>query len=325
MKNKVKQFLENQYENTQLSIGSIAQGKINYEGALKKGNKVIERENSEAIFEIGSITKIFTTTILAQLVNEGKVDLETPISDILPNKHLRKTGINLKNLANHTSGLPRLPDNFYSIANYDERNPYLNYDQDALNEYFEKYMNQNSKANGKFEYSNLGSGILAYTISKIESLPFQEIVRDRIFNPLNMNSSSFDINKKKDSVPGINQKGNLSNYWEGGILNGCIGIISSVKDLTKFMLYILDEKNENANLQLRETHEIGENHFIGLGWGIKTLSDGSRYFNHGGGSDGYSCFMKLHRATQRAIIILTNISAFNVNQIQLKELVNELL
>ena len=129
MKDLVKQFVESQFTNTEIALGYIDDGKAYFEGILKRGKEVMAVENSKALFEIGSITKVFTTTILAQLINEGNVDGETLISNILPYKTLSETGITLKSLANHTSGLPRLPENFYSIKNHDESNPYLNYNE----------------------------------------------------------------------------------------------------------------------------------------------------------------------------------------------------
>jgi len=140
-----------------------------------------------------------------------------------------------------------------------------------------------------------------------------------------MVDSSFDRNQKKNSVIGLNKTGAPSDYWEGGLLSGCIGIISSTKDMVKFMCQVLDTENEVSNLLLQKTHQIEANHAIGLGWGIRTLSDGTKSYNHGGGSDGYSCYLKLHRASQSGVILLTNISALKEDQSQLNDLVSKIL
>ncbi len=319
----MKEFLKKQYPNTEISIGYVKSGKVDFRGLLRTNDDIIEIDNSDSLFEIGSINKVFTTNVLAQLIQEGKVKSDDLISNFLPQKSLKSTNISLKRLANHTSGLPRLPDNFYTIKNYDEKNPYLHYDEMALIDYLENYLPSISNTESKFEYSNLGSGLLGYVISKIENAAFEKVVKKRIFEPLQMNASSFDINQKKNSVIGLNKDGQPSDNWEGGILSGCIGIISSAKDMTKFMCHILDTTNEAANLQLSKTHKIDDNYHIGLGWGIKTLPDGSQSYNHGGGSDGYSCYMKLHRASESGVIILTNVSAFNESQGGIKGLVDE--
>jgi len=324
-KELIHQFFEDQYPNTEMAIGYIKSGKAYFEGFLKKDSGVIEIDNSESLFEIGSITKVFTTAVLAQLILDGSVKLESLISEILPHASLKKTSINLKSLANHTSGVPRLPQNFYSIKNYDQSNPYVNYDEEALIDYLDNHLVQSLNTNSKFEYSNLGFGILGYIISKTEDLRFEEVVKDRIFTPLKMISTSFGANIKRNSVRGLNKNGEHSDYWEGGILNGCIGIISSVSDMTKFMTYILDKNNEVAKLQMSKTYKIENDHFIGLGWGIRVLQDGSLSFSHGGGSDGYSCYMKVHSESKSGVVILTNISAFTENhQSKLDELANNL-
>jgi len=218
-----------------------------------------------------------------------------------------------------------LPDNFYTIKNYNARNPYLQYDEAALLDYLENYLPLIAKKTNPFEYSNLGSMVLSYALSKITKATFQELVKDKIFQPLDMKDSTFDRNQKKNSVVGLNKEGTSADYWEGGPLSGCIGIVSSAKDMVKFVHHMLDTKNEISKLSFQETHQIEDRHAIGLGWGIRTLADGSKSYNHGGGSDGYSCYMKLHSASQSGVIVLTNISAFNEQQSQINELTSAVL
>jgi len=322
---KIKSFLKEQHPNSQIAIGTIQANKITFQGYQKLTDKVIEIENTQSLFEIGSITKVFTTNVLAQLILAKKVNLNDPIHKFLPKDILNKSKITLGHLANHSSGLPRLPDNFYTSKNYDEKNPYLHYDEAALLHFLKKEFQPKTKSGAQFAYSNLGSGLLGYLISKIEKKPFQKVVEDKIFKPLQMNSTTFEINKKPNSVAGIKPNGAKADYWEGGLLSGCIGIVSSANDLIKFMQSILDSNNTIVNLQLKETFQVEENHHIGLGWGIRTLADDTRSYNHGGGSDGYSCYMKLHRASQSGVIMLSNISALNENlQPIMNDLVSEL-
>ena len=320
----IKAFLKNQYPKTEMAIGYIQSGRVHFKGFLKQEGEELEVDNAERLFEIGSIAKVFTSNVLAQLILEEKVKSNELIAEFLSHKGLKETGITLLSLANHTSGLPRLPDNFYSIEEYDERNPYLHYDEKALRSYLNHHLNQNSKVGEKFNYSNLNSGLLGYVISKIEAKPFQQIVEERIFQPLNMKATTFEMNTKEQSVAGLNKDGKPADYWEGGLLSGCIGIVSSAEDMTKWMLDILNSHNEVADLQLSPTFRVEEGYHISLGWGVKTLADGSVSYNHGGGSDGYSAYLKLHRASQSGVIMLTNISAFNKAQSMMDGLVEDL-
>ncbi len=324
IENKVQHFLSNFYPNTEIALGYIVSGKVYFKGFLKTDRSIKIIKNSTRLFEIGSITKVFTSNILAQLLIEGKTTKDTFIADILSIKSLKRSKITLEQLANHTSGLPRLPDNFYTIKNYDKHNPYKSYDETALIDFFQNHLVQPPIENRAFLYSNLGSGILGYVLSKIENKSFHQVVHQRIFEPLKMNDSYFGMNTKKNSVIGLNKDGQVADNWEGGILSGGIGITSSVKDMSKFMIHILDKKNKVSTLQLAKTYPIEENHSIGLGWGIRDLPDGTKSYNHGGGSDGYSCYMKLHRASQSGVILLSNISAFHKCASQVNDLVSQL-
>jgi CubicO group peptidase (beta-lactamase class C family) len=100
---------------TQLSIGFITGNSEKYVGIQRRNDSLVYLDNSDSVFEIGSITKTFTGTLLAKLVYDGKVDLNEPIKNILPvrlsQSSLNGNEITLVHLANHTSGLPFEPSN----------------------------------------------------------------------------------------------------------------------------------------------------------------------------------------------------------------------
>lgn len=322
----VVNLLERFFVGTQMAVGVVDNSNIEVKGFIKKNRRVELIENSKTLFEIGSITKVFTTHVLAQLVLEGKISLDDEVSTFLLIERLKKSKITFLQLANHTSGLPRLPENFYTVKNYDEENPYKSYDETALLDYLNNHLKLNSIPGEKFEYSNLNSGLLSYILSKIEQKSFDEIVKERIFKPMKMNDSTFDLESIGDSnAQGLDEKGKPAHHWEGGILNGCIGIASTAEDMVKFIAHILDVENPIANLQLKKTFQIEESRFVGLGWGIRDLKQIGKFYNHGGGSKGFSCYMRIHRKTGRGIILLTNVSAFHSMQQRVEILSEKIL
>lgn len=151
-----------------LSIGILKDGQIstyNY-GETVSGNNRMPTPNT--IFEIGSITKTFTSVLLAYYVNEGKVKLNDPITRYLPdsvrtNKAL--SAVTLLTLSNHTSGLERMPGNL-NIQPGDELNPYKTYNKQQLFAFL-KTCKLNNPPGQLYDYSNLGVGLLGTILSQV--------------------------------------------------------------------------------------------------------------------------------------------------------------
>src|SRR5690606_38631017 len=123
--------------NTQLSIAVIQNGKTNYYGITKLNDTIKPIENQNKVFEIGSITKVFTSTVLASLVEDGKIKLTDKINSYYSFPFKDNINLNFKELANHTSGLPRLPEN---LKPTDENNPYKDYSKKEIDEYLKNLM-----------------------------------------------------------------------------------------------------------------------------------------------------------------------------------------
>ena len=296
---------------TQISIAIIKDGKVNYYGINNKNDTISTVNNKRSVFEIGSISKVFTSTILANFVIDEKINLNDNINGYLKTSFNNDTEISFINLANHTSGLPRLPSNL-DLTKVNPENPYKEYREKELEEYLTKHLELLNKE--KYQYSNLGAGLLGYTLSKIENTTYENLLQNKIFSKFNMYNSTSDINKIKGNlVKGLNNEGNDVPNWELSVLAGAGAIFSTVEDLSQFAISQFDNSNKELKLTRKKTFEVNENLDIGLGWHILKSQSKNFWYWHNGGTGGYSSSMVIDENTKNGIIILSNISAFNPN------------
>jgi CubicO group peptidase (beta-lactamase class C family) len=296
---------------TQLALALIENGKVKFYGVKNNDGEISSRENSSNIFEIGSVSKVFTSTLLASFVVDEKLKLKDNINDYLDLPIKEDIKITFEQLANHTSGLPRLPSNL-DLASVDPTNPYKNYGAQQLDEYLKEQLETKQTPGSKNAYSNLGAGLLGYTLSKIANSTFDELLQKHIFSKYQMNNStSLRNNVKNPLISGLDAQGKETSNWDLAILAGAGGIYSNVEDLSKFVLSQFDSENKELTLSRQKTFEISADMEIGLGWHIlKDKSDNNWYW-HNGGTGGYRSSMAIDPINKNGIIILSNVSAFN--------------
>ena len=308
---------------TQISIAIIKDGKVNYYGIHNKNDTISTVNNQKSVFEIGSISKVFTSTILANFVIDEKINLNDNINGYLKTSFNNNTEISFINLANHTSGLPRLPSNL-DLTKVNPENPYKEYKEKELEEYLTKHLELLNKE--KYQYSNLGAGLLGYTLSKIENTTYENLLQNKIFSKFNMYNSTSDINKIKGNlVKGLNNEGNDVPNWELSVLAGAGAIFSTVEDLSQFAISQFDNSNKELKLTRKKTFEVNENMDIGLGWHILKSQSKNFWYWHNGGTGGYSSSMVIDENTKNGIIILSNVSGFNPNMGNIDKLCFELM
>ena len=297
-------------DGTEVAFAFIEGGDVRYYGVARDGDSVRLSDNREKVFEIGSISKVFTSTLLANFVLEGKVKLDGNIGDYIKVPVKDDTRITFLSLANHTSGLPRMPSNLFFLASPD--NPYRDYDESKLESYLREELSLSSNAGVKSEYSNLGAGLLGYTLEKVSGEDYQSMLESYIFTKYGMENSTTRRGDIADKlVGGMNGWGHPTSNWDLASLVGAGGILSTVEDLSKFALAQFDESDRALALTREKTFTVNENTDIGLGWHINNLEDGGRWHWHNGGTGGYRSCMVIDVARQRGVIILSNVSAFH--------------
>jgi len=296
--------------NTELAIALVKDGEVTFYGVSKQNDTISPILNQKNTFEIGSVSKGFTATILANMVVNKDIKLEDNVFDYLSTKNKRK--LNFISLANHTSGLPRLPTNL-DLSKVDQSNPYVNYKESNLLEYLEHYSNNKSQQ-ANYVYSNLGAGLLGYSLSQIKKVSYGDLLENYIFSKYNMMNSTVNRNNiTSHLVEGLNAKGEKVPNWDLGVLQGAGAIISNTEDLSKFLTAQFDESNTELALTRQKTHKANNNMSIALGWHIIESESHDDWVWHNGGTGGYTSSIALNTKTKNGIIILSNVSAFNPN------------
>lgn len=311
--------------NSQISIAIVENRLVTFYGVIRKNDTIYSFDNKNSVFEVGSITKVFTSTLLANAVVENKLKLEDNINDYLNFSLKDDTKITFQSLANHTSGLPKKPSNLGSgLGNPDSR--YRYYDEEKLKKYLTEDLRLTHKPGEKSKYSNLGVGVLGYTLCSVYNTDYEDLVQDKIFETYQMKSST--SNKEKTAsflVKGLDASGNEVPNLDLSVLVGAGGILSTVEDLSKFVIAHFDNSNKELQLTLQKTFSINKGVDRGLSWRILRNSDAQTWYFHNGATPGYKSFIVMNTKTQNGIVILSNVSGYSKNQNNIDELGFELM
>ncbi|NRB53959.1 MAG: beta-lactamase family protein [Saprospiraceae bacterium] len=233
--------------------------------------------------------------------------------------------ISYQSLANHTSGLPRLPSNL-RLGEVDPTNPYRTYGESQLLSYLKDELQLASTEKPQYAYSNLGAGLLGYCLTQVTNQSFEGLLNTFIFQPYEMtNSTSIRATLTEHLVPGRDASGKVTSNWDMSALVGAGGIISSVSDLVKFAQAQFGNNVPALQLSQTPSFTVNKKLKLGLGWHISKGDSKQDLHWHNGGTGGYSSCMVLDLEQQTAAIILTNVSAFHPKRGKIDQLCFELL
>lgn len=267
--------------------------------------------DAQTLFEIGSITKVFTGTLLADMARRGEVALNDPVEMYLPDGVSIPTrggrAITLEDLATHRSGLPRLPTN---MAPADPANPYVDYTPDLLYAFLSSYALPRD-IGAQVEYSNLGVGLLGFVLSRRLGMSYEEAVRERVLGPLGMDMTGIELRGPMASLmaKGHDPGGTVVPLWDVATLAGAGGIRSNVDDMLRFMAANVGEPSTGLERAMRDAHVPRETmngpNRVGLNW-ITRTGDASRVVWHNGGTAGFRTFAGFDPEAEAAVVVLTN-------------------
>ncbi|WP_410770170.1 serine hydrolase domain-containing protein [Fontibacillus sp. BL9] len=292
-----------------LGIGIIREGDIEYHSFCNSKKKsMIAPENM--LFEIGSITKVFTSILLLEMEREKLLSSDDMVGKFVQNAendYLNK--ITLKNLATHTSGLPVLATNH--ILSKNRSNPYSIYTEEDLTAFLS---NADYSDNiDSFEYSNFGVGLLGNILCKVSGSTYDELLKKYITTPLKMNETAVMLDSEQNGrfLDGHASTGRRVPHWDLSIYEGAGGIKSSVRDLSLFVQANLKDDHPIAST-LQKSHLpiwIGNSNRY-FGWGEDKLLDQGILW-HNGGTSGFNSYLAFNKELRVGVVLLSNYSFFS--------------
>jgi CubicO group peptidase (beta-lactamase class C family) len=322
---KIDNLLNSYYSDKKINGNFLIaeKGKVIYSRSFGYSNEVTkEKLNENSIFELASCSKQFTAMAIMILKEKGKLNLDDDINKYLPELSNYK-GITIRNLLNHTGGLPDYMELMDSL--FDKSKIATNKDIIAL---FSKHQPKILfEPNTKYEYSNTGYALLASIIEKASGSTFADFLSKNIFKPLKMKNTFVYTRrlmpkKIENYAFGYVYSDSLKTYslpdeltetkqviWLDGIAgDGCVN--STVNDLLKWdrALYtnkLLSKAGMKEIFEVATLNDKSKTKY-GLGWFTDDNADFGKIVYHTGGWYGYVSVIDRHITNDKTIIILQN-------------------
>lgn len=306
--NNIEQRIANEV-NPSIAIGIIDENGTRY---YSFGTKTLggEAVDEHTIYEIGSISKTFTAILLANMAEQGTLKVDDPAQKHLPTKAKMPTRgeavITLGHLSDHTSALPRMPDNFTPS---NQANPYADYTFDQLYAFISSHELRRD-IGSEYEYSNLAQGLLGQILAIKADTDYEALMIDVIAKPLKMKETKivFDERMKKNLAVGHADGMEVEN-WDIPTLAGAGAIRSSTHDLLKYLAANMGLQKSKLYPAMKATHQVRHdkagNNRVGLGWHIMSSKNGDIIW-HNGGTGGYRAFAGFIKETKTGVVVFTN-------------------
>lgn len=296
-----------------IAVAVARDGKILWEegfGWADREKRVPATEHT--MYSLASISKPITATGLMKLVEAGKIDLDKPVNDYLGDAKIRAgvgdaSEATIRRVANHSSGLPLHYQFFYADEPY--RPP-------SMDETILRYGNLVTKPGEKYQYSNLGFGILGYVLSRVSGRSYADFLREEVFIPLGMTHTSVDIG------PGL-EKYAAARYGRDGLPlpfytfdhPAASAVWASAHDLVRFGMFHLkahlaDQKAILSDASIDEmqkpTFPSAEKEWHGVAWAVNDMPSGYRVISHRGSMGGVATTLRLIPSEKLAVVVLCN-------------------
>lgn len=300
-------------------------GKIIYKKGFGMANMEWDIPNQpNTKHRLGSITKQFTAMLVLQLVADGKLDLQAPITTYLPDYPKDKGDkITTHHLLTHTSGIPNYTA-FPRFFQDESRNPY------TPDEFVKKFQDKDLdfSPGEKFSYSNSGYFLLGVIAEKLSGKTYETLLHDNIFTPLNMNDSGYDNHADilKNRATGYERNGNgfvNSRYLDMSLPYAAGSMYSTAEDLYKWDQALYTNKllpQKYMDLYFKPYIAAFGNMHYAYGWGVGKVAMGkstdSIYtIGHGGGINGFNTNITRAPSSKLLVVLLSNAGGAPLNQI----------
>ncbi len=294
----------------------IVVGLLNTEGATYFGYGEVRRgtarpPDEHTLFEIGSVTKVFTTTLLADMAGRGELALDDTVQAHLPSsvRMPARNGIEitLAHLATHTSGLPSYPSTYVPASN---RNPFAGITEADVYAFLNGFVLPRNPGSA-WEYSNLGVGLLGIVLTRTLGVDYEEAIVARIADELGLVDTRIRPSAEQQDRFATGYSGVLEiPPFEMGALNGAGALRSTVADLLAFLAANRGWRETSLRSAMTEAQKFRKPTSapgldMGLGWLLRTLGNG-RAITHDGATIGQRAFVGFLPNGSNAVVVLGN-------------------
>jgi CubicO group peptidase (beta-lactamase class C family) len=277
-------------------------------GQMSLTDKNIPDENT--IFEIGSITKVFTSALIADLEIHNKINIEASIGNYLPEfKTLllsNNTTISIEDLINHTSGLPRDPT---LLSDHDGNTRYSDFTVENLMK--ELTLPEFTLGPKEYSYSNIAYLYLEHAIEKIMNTSYESAIKTKILKPLGMSDTSFVVpdNKRNRLATGF-ANGKHTSELDLGLFQSPGGLRTTSKDMLKYLqaqVGLIQSPLSNAMKVTHKKRFSNDEIELGLAWDIlERKESGKTILYHRGATNGYTNYVGINVEDKVGVVILMN-------------------
>jgi D-alanyl-D-alanine-carboxypeptidase/D-alanyl-D-alanine-endopeptidase len=292
-------------------VGLLDHGTPRFLAAGRSAGPDSPAPDADTEFEIGSISKVFTTTLLAEMVGRGEVALDDPVQKLLP-KDVRVPArgdrqITLLDLATASSGLPRLPE----MKPKNASDPYADFGAAELYAWLGKYELERDPG-AKYEYSNLGMGLLGHALALRLGKGYEACVRERVLAPLGLADTAIELSAAQRARLAAPHDQDLepSSNWTFDALAGAGAWRSTARDMLKWLAACMSPPQGKLGDAMRSTFAVRrpttmKGMSIGLGWHVAVHGEQHTVW-HNGGTGGYHSFCGFDPASGANVVVLSN-------------------
>ena len=291
-----------------LAIGVIDHGHAHQYYFGGKYYPGIDDVDSSTLFEIGSISKLFTTHILAELEKSNLLSRDDLLSEVIGDSlFVGSSEITLKNLATHTAGLPTFDNtaSLQALPGFNEDDPYALFNYDFM---LDLLAGLDSLSNyGRIQYSNFGMGILSYAMAVAADNSFDRLFEKYITGSLDLKQTYLSLPEKHAIDLAIPHRGGeVMPLINLGDMRGAGGIKTSLSDMLSFMgVYLNPEGDDKALVSSILSNQLSTDEGVGLGWGIYERNNLTLNF-HTGGTYGSSSIVLIAPEIESGVVLLSN-------------------
>jgi len=303
-----------------MTIGVRQDGKATIVGYGQLAGDDPRRPDGDTVYEIGSVSKVFTGILLGDAAARGQVKLEQPVQEMLPpNVRMplnEERPITFQDLSTHVSGLPPLPDNFQPA---DITNPYADYTVEQLYAFLSDHKLRRSPGT-KSEYSNLAVGLLGHVLAVRAEQSYERLLREQIADPLEMLDTNVTLDDKlrrQLAKPHLGD-GTATTNWDIPTLAGAGAICSTVNDMLRFVKANLNPPEGEIGQAIETAWKIyqppltEEGFAMGLGWHV--ARDGQTHW-HSGQTGGYHAMVLINRPLEIGVVLLANTATMELDRL----------